>query len=411
VDSEIDALFSELPAIHLDGPKAVGKTATALQRAKTVWRLDQPRQQAIGEADPDLLIVGARPVLIDEWQRVPEVWNSVKMSVDANHSGGQFLLTGSLPGKGTHSGAARITTIRMRPLTLPERGVCTPTVSLKALLSGGGDSVNGISSLGVEDYTDLILASGFPGFQHLEGEHLKASLDSYLTRIIDVDMEEAGHKVRRQATLMAWLRAYAAATSTATSWEKIRDATTSGARPSRSTTQPYIDILSRIRILDEIEAWIPTNNHLHELMQAPKHHLVDPALAARLVGVEKAELLRGEGPAAVPGDATFLGALFESLVALSLRVFAGTSGVTVQHLRTWQGKHEVDFIMKRADGKVLALEAKLSGAVNDAHVRHLTWLKKQIGDDLVDAVVVTTGGSAYRRRDGIAVVPLGLLGP
>ena len=138
VDAELDTLFPELPAILLDGPKGVGKTATALRRAATVWRLDSAPQRAIALADSQVVVGAEPPVLLDEWQRVPDVWDAVKRAVDAKPSGGQFLLTGSAPTTGTHSGAGRITSVRMRPLTLPERGVSRPTVSMAACSAGKG---------------------------------------------------------------------------------------------------------------------------------------------------------------------------------------------------------------------------------------------------------------------------------
>lgn len=414
VDGELDALFPHLSAVLIDGPKAVGKTATALQRAKTVHRLHRPQERSIAEADPELLLAGEPPTLIDEWQYVPSVWDAVKSEVDSNQAGGRFLLTGSMPTNATHSGAGRISSLRMRPLTLPERQVSVPTVSLRDLLTGDAAPISGNCPLGLSEYTDLILASGFPGFQHLSGQPLTTQLNSYLSRIVDADMREAGSKHRRPAAVMAWLRAYAAATATTTSWEKIRDATAASgiAAPTRKTVTPYVDVLTRLRILDEVEAWVPGKNHFAALNRTPKHFLADPALAARLTRVTKSKLLLGEGPDLVPYDGTYLGALFESLVAMSVLVFAQAAGAAVYHLRTARGQHEVDFIVEREDGKVLAVEVKLANSVEASTTRHLKWLKDSLGDDLLGAVVINTGNVAYRRpQDGIAVVPLGLLGP
>jgi hypothetical protein len=142
-----------------------------------------------------------------------------------------------------------------------------------------------------------------------------------------------------------------------------------------------------------------------------KHHLADPALAARLLGVDASVLLKGgrSGPS-VPRDGTLLGALFESLVTLSVRVFAQRAAARTVHLRTWGGEREIDLIVERGQA-IVAIEVKLGGVATDHDVRHLLWLREKLGDDLADAVVVTTGRDAYRRKDGIAVVPLALLGP
>jgi len=144
----------------------------------------------------------------------------------------------------------------------------------------------------------------------------------------------------------------------------------------------------------------------------PKHHLADPALAVSLTGLTLDDLLTGREPGvAIPRDGTFLGALFESLVALNLRVFAQGAEARVYHLRTKSGEREIDFIITGPDGKVVAVEVKLAQVVSAGDVRHLKWLADALGPNLLDAVVVTTGTEAYRRADGIAVVPLSLLGP
>jgi hypothetical protein len=414
VDLELDTLMAELPALWLDGPKAVGKTSTARQRAAagTIRRLDRSAERELVAADLDTALASRRPILVDEWQRLPEVWDAVKAAVDADTTPGQFLLTGSAA-TGTHSGAGRITAVRMRPLTLPERGGQVPTISLQAMLKQPGSKIAGTSSLGLGEYTDHILRSGFPAFQNLSGRALRASLAGYLQRIVDVDMEEAGLKVRRPNSVTAWLRAYAAATATPTSWEKIRDAATPGAanKPAKTTVLPYIDALTRLRILDDLSAWIPGHNHLKRLGQAPKHHLADPALAVRLLQLTRDDLLRGlAGPVEFPRDGTFLGGLFESLCAMSVRVFAQAAEARVWHMRTWDNLHEVDLIVERGNS-IVGFKVKLSDTVTDRDVRHLTWLRDRVGDQLVDAAVLTTGQRGYRRADGIAVIPLALLGP
>ena len=161
------------------------------------------------------------------------------------------------------------------------------------------------------------------------------------------------------------------------------------------------NVLERLYLVDPVPGWLPTQNRLSRLTQAPKHHLADPALAAHLVGVDAGALLRGDGPAQLAvRDGSFLGALFKSLVTLSVRVYAQANEATVHHLRTRDGDHEVDLIVARRDDRVVAIEIKLRGAVDDADVRHLLWLREQLGDDLLDAAVITTGDHAYRRQDG-----------
>jgi len=416
VDRELDELLPQLPAIALEGPKAVGKTETARRRAKTIHQLDDPAQRAIAEADPARVLSGTPPLLIDEWQRVPSVWDAVRRAVDQGSPPSQFLLTGSASPAAapTHSGAGRIVTVRMRPLSLAERGLDTPGVSLRDLLAGDRPEVAGRTNVRLDDYVDEIVRSGLPGLRSYRGRALRAHLDGYLNRIIDTDFEEQGLAVRRPETLRRWIAAYAAATATTASYETIRDAATGGQqdKPSRSATQPWRDVLERLWILDPVPAWLPTQNYLNRLAQLPKHHLADPALAAAILGFDADALLKGvEAGPRIPRSGLLLGRLFESLVTLSLRVYAQAAEAELRHLRLHGGSHEVDLIVERSDRRIIAIEVKLSRTVDEDDVRHLLWLGEKIGADLLDAVVLNTGPEAYRRKDGIAVIPAALLGP
>ncbi len=414
VDDELDELLPQLPAISLEGAKGVGKTETARRRANTCYELDEPAQREIIEADPARVLGGKPPLLIDEWQRTPAVWDIVRRAVDTGSQPSKFLLTGSAsPRKApTHSGAGRIVTTRMRPLSLAERRPESATISLSELLQGKRHALSGQCDASLSDYVDEIVQSGLPGLRHYSGRGLRAQLDGYLHRIIERDFEEQGLSVRRPETLRRWLTAYAAATATTASFETIRDAATSGEgdKPAKTTTQPWHDALVRLWILDPVPAWHPTHNDLNRLAQAPKHHLADPALAVRLLGLDGNALLSGAetSPRIVRGG-SLLGRLFESLVTLSLRVYAQANEARLRHLRLHGGQREIDLIVERADRRVLAIEVKLSRSVSDDDVRHLLWLKDRIGDDLLDTLVIHTGPEAYRRRDGVGVIPAAML--
>jgi predicted AAA+ superfamily ATPase len=416
LDNELDQILSSLPALAIEGAKGVGKTETASRRATTIHRLDDPARLSLAEADPARLLDDETPILIDEWQRLPETWDLVRRAVDSGAAPKSFLLTGSASpdGTGRHSGAGRIPTIRMRPLTLHERFGAETSVSLAALLEGKRPRLTGETSIALGNYVDEILASGFPGLRNISDRALRLQIDGYIERIVDRDFPELGHSVRNPAGLRRWMAAYAAATSTSTSFEKIRAAATSddGEQPSKDAALPYRNILERLWILDPIPAWQPTRSHLSRLSAASKHHLVDPALAARLLGANRDALLENEelGPP-VPRDGTLLGALFESLVALCVRVYAQNSEATTGHLRTHSGNREIDLIVEGSNKRVVAIEVKLKRTIKDADVRNLLWLKSTIGNELLDAIVITTGESAYRRPDGIGVVPAALLGP
>lgn len=413
LDGELDDLMSGLSAIAIEGAKGVGKTATALQRAATVLELDDERQREIAAADLDRVVDGEPPILIDEWQLLPPVWDKVRRAVDADPAPGRFLLTGSASpeGGGSHSGAGRIVILRMRPMSLAERLPGMGTVRLEELLRGKREAVEGRTDFKLTDYLDEILRSGFPGIRDLPDRAREAQLEGYVSRIVDRDFPELGRPIRDAARLRAWMAAYASATATTTSFDKLRAAASAGhtSKPSKTTVLPYREILQRLFVLDPVPGWRP-RAHLNELATAPKHHLADPALAATLVNVSRDVLVGGESPGPVrPKDGTFLGALFESLVTLSVRVYAQAVGARVHHFRTHRGDHEVDLVVEGRNGKVVAIEVKLTATSSGDAVRHLGWFGERFGDDVADRLIVTTGPEAYRRQDGIAVVPAALL--
>lgn len=416
LDDELDDLFTQVPAVAIDGPKGVGKTTTAEQHVEGLLRLDSRSAREAIEAEPEQLLRRHRPLLIDEWQKVPEVWDVVRRAVDDDPSGGQFLLVGSASpavGATAHSGAGRIGRLRMRPMTLSERGVASTSVSVRSLLTGRREALSGSCDLRLDDYVEEIVASGFPALRPLTGRARRFQLDSYLRNAVDRDVPEQGLAVRKPESMLLWLRAYAAATSTTASYSQILDAATPGQadKPARSTSIAYREVLTQLWLIDPVPAWTPAGSVLTRLGQSLKHHLADPALAARLLGLGKDALLDGVGSPVGPQSGSMLGHLFESLATLCLRVPAQAAEASVGHLRTRNGDHEVDLVLVRDDGRVVAVEVKLSSTVSDHDTRHLRWLADRLGDRLLDAVVVTTGPQAYRRPDGIGVVPLGLVGP
>jgi predicted AAA+ superfamily ATPase len=246
--------------------------------------------------------------------------------------------------------------------------------------------------------------------------HLRHTLlEGYLDRVVDRDFPDAGREVRNPSALRRWLVAFAKASATTASFETIRDAATTGHSnpPARSTTIPFRDTLERIWLSDPVPAWSPLDPYgLGRLTSSPKHFLADPALAATLLDVDADALLSGRdaGPP-MPRNGTLLGGLFESLAALSLHVFAQAATAGLAHLRTRAGQREVDFVVHGRGRRTVAVEVKLTATPDHHDVRHLLWLKERMGADLSDMVVLTTGRSAYRRQDGVAVVPLSLLGP
>jgi hypothetical protein len=247
VDGDLDEVLSEFAAVAIEGARGVGKTETARRRANTEYLLDGPVGE-LARTNPEVLLAGDPPILIDEWQRVPATWDVVRRSVDDGAAPGSYLLTGSASEHGTHSGAGRIISLRMRPLTISERGVGDPTVSLRSLIDGGRPTFSGQSRVTLEEYANEIVASGFPASRTLTARGVADFLENYIARIVERDFEELGHRVRRPETLRRWMTAYAAATATTASFETIRDAATGGEgdKPARATALPYRDTLERL---------------------------------------------------------------------------------------------------------------------------------------------------------------------
>ncbi|PRZ08589.1 hypothetical protein BCE75_101291 [Isoptericola sp. CG 20/1183] len=418
VDSFLDDFQPHLRALALQGPKAVGKTATASQRARTVYDLSDDQVREIVAADPGVLTSAPGPVLVDEWQRLPAVWDMVKRAVDAGSPPGHFILAGSSVPQGAqiHSGAGRIVPLRMRPLSLAERRLQEPSVSLADLLEGGA-GLAGATEVILRDYVREITASGLPHLRTLPAPVREIELDAYLDNVVTKEFPEQGYTVRRPAALMSWLTAYAAATCTQTDYTKIVAAAAfaKDSQPSKNTIIAWREALESLWLLEPVPAW-PGHPALPALASKETHQLTDTALATRLLHLDEARLLRGEsGSTTLPpvkgATKSVLGRLFENLVTSSVRTYSDAARAQVFHLRTAKGDHEVDIIIQRPDGKVLAIEVKLATTVDADDARHLRWLREKLGDDLVDAVVVTTGSHAYRRPDGVGVVPVALLGP
>jgi predicted AAA+ superfamily ATPase len=301
----------------------------------------------------------------------------------------------------------------MRPLSLAERGVQNPAIALSDLLVGDPGKVSGETSVGLAEYVHEILASGFPAIRPLPERLRSAQLDGYIDNMVEREFPDQGMTVRKPESLRAWLRAYAAATGGTASYATIMQAATPGQgdKPSKNATMSYRDTLSELWLTDPVPAWYPVASQFAGLGRTPKHFLADPALAARLWNLTEGDLLRGDSTRVLgPQQGTILGRLFEALAALSLQTYALAAGARLSHLRTSNGRHEVDFIVERG-ANILAIEVKLAATVDDDDVSHLTWLAHQLRDARLTRVVLTTGPYAYTRRDGIHVLPLALLGP
>ena len=420
LEPHLRELLSGLSALSIEGARGVGKTWLARRLGTTFVPVDDPDERAqllrLGNRFPQMI---TPPVVLDEWQLLPELWDRVRRQVDEDPSPGRFILTGSSsPAQApTHTGAGRIATGRLRPLSLVERGLDTPTVSLSTLLASQQDApIEGTATAVLNTYVEEILRSGFPGIRSLPLVARQAQLDSYLDLTVRHDLSDGSQ--RRTRSLKDWMRAYAASVSTCTTLDSINRSLTArqGIQPAATTARTYRDTLASMWMIDPVQGWMPTENELARATAADKHQMCDPALAARLLGIGTAHLL-GVGhpivrtPIGQPRRTRMLGFLFESLVTQSVQVYADLCQADVRHLRTKGGRQEIDLIVEGPDGRVVAIEVKTAAAPRPGDTRHLLWLRERLGDRLADAVVITTGRDAYRDTDSIAVVPASLLGP
>jgi predicted AAA+ superfamily ATPase len=414
LDAVLEEYCNNVAAVAIDGAKAVGKTSSAKRLAKTTVSLDNRAARELMEAAPGTQLNAPKPVLVDEWQRLPEVWDLVRRQVDEDNTPGQYLLTGSSYSKGAsiHSGAGRIVHVRMRPLSLAERGLEVPAVSLFALLNGKQNEVRGSTDVGLETYLEEIVRSGFPGIWQMSAKGAALQLDGYLENIVNKEFEEQGLIVRKPDILRNWLRGYASATGTTASYQAILDISTPGEadKPAKKTTRSYRDVLDALWITDRIDPWLPMGTMFKYVGKTPKHYLADPGLSARLLDITRDSLLQGidHEPLGQQGK-TVAGRLFEALVGLSLQTYALACEARLRHFRTTSGSHEVDFIIEKGKSLV-AIEVKLSPTVEGNEVSHLKWLEETFKEYTVTKMIVNTGATAYKRKDGVLVVPAVLLG-
>jgi len=405
-----------LKAVVIDGAKGVGKTESGKRLARVTYELDNIDVREALVAQFERLQQGPFPVLIDEWQQLPRIWDVIRRMVDKGASPGSYILTGSHQSKNTtlHSGAGRIVRFRMRPLALAERFDYLDRVSLEEIFKGEHtDNPELDSPVKFSDYMDEVVKTGFPEIYSADEDLRSMLIDSYIENIATREFQAQGISLRHPESLIRWMTAYAAATGTTTSYNKILDAATAGEdnKPSKPSTIAYREALGSLWLIDDLPAWMEGEDFMGRLKQTPKHYLADPGIEARLLGLSSDDLQRGRAVVGNPEYGSIAGRLFESLCAMSVRTYASTIGARVYHLRTASGHREIDLVIER-DRKVVALEVKIGGSVSNDDVRHLNWFEEKVGDRVVEKIILTTGKVAYRRKeDRVLVVPAALLGP
>lgn len=410
VDAELATLLASNGAVVLEGPRASGKTETALRFAASEVRLDiDDASREAGLVDPGILLAGDRPRLIDEWQLVPGIWNRVRRSVDdGGGAGGQYILTGSaIPADDMvrHSGALRFARLRMRPMSLYEAGHSSGGVSVSALLAGEPVAAPDPGHA-IDDIATMICIGGWPALQGRSAGQALGALRGYLADTARVDLKRVDGARRDPDNVLRVMRSLARHTGTTASARAVAaDVGGIDGPIDHHTVLDYTRALARVFMTEDLPAWAPRLRSRARLRAAAVRHFVDPSLAAAALGA---------GPESLVRDIELLGFLFESLVVRDMRVFTQATGASVFHYRD-SGDLEADVIIERPDGRWAAVEVKLGPGAVDTGAATLRRLAARIdparhGAPLALAVV-TGWGPAYRRPDGVFVVPLGSLGP
>lgn len=409
VDQELDERLRSRGAVVIEGPKACGKTATAMQRAASVVRLDVDAgaRRAV-EIDPQLVLEGPTPRLLDEWQTMPVLWNHVRRAVDDRAVPGQFILTGSATPADDitrHTGAGRLARLRMRTMSSFETGHSTGLVSLQAL-HGGQATRSPETAMTVSDIATRIAVGGWPGHLAMPDRDAVRAAEDYFREMHRSEinrLDDGRRDPRRVAALMRAVARHVAAPAPTAAL--ARDAGGAEGHLDRDTAARYLDALDRLMITEDQPAWTPHLRSRSRARTAPKRHFVDPSLAAAALGASPQRLLR---------DVQTLGLLFESLVIRDLRVYAQVFDASVLHYRDNTGL-EVDAIVEARDGSWAAFEIKLGQARLDEAATTLRKFADRIDDrrtgPLTRLAVITGTGYAYERPDGVAVIPIGALGP
>lgn len=399
-------------AVLIEGPKWCGKTRTALENSKSHLFMQDP-DKAISylkaaDTKPSLLLKGDTPRLLDEWQTAPVLWDAVRFMVDQRGKSGQFILTGSAVPKDNvvqHTGTGRISRLLMRPMSLYESMESNGSVSLKALFDGETE-IDNFSTLTIEQITFAIVRGGWPAsIGKSEKIALRHAID-YVEAIINADVSRVDGIEKNPVRVRALLRSLSRNISTLATIRTIHDDIAMGDADesiSEKTISQYLGALDRIFVTENLPAWNPALRSKTAIRTSPKRQFVDPSIAAAVLRLTPSGLLE---------DFNYFGFLFESLCDRDLRIYAEAIDGQVFHYRDASGL-EADAVIALNDGRWAAVEVKLgSKEIEDAAV-HLLELKNKVNTEKMrepSFLMILTGSEiAYRREDGVYVVPLGCL--
>ncbi len=409
-DIELRMALEAMGAVLVEGAKWCGKTSTAAHASRSILFMQDPDKalmyKEMADTKPSLLLQGENPRLLDEWQTSPVLWDAVRFEVDRRGLAGQFILTGSaVPDDNVtaHTGTGRFARILMRPMSLYESKESNGKVSLADLFAGKHD-IEGISDLSIEQIAFALCRGGFPAtINKPDRTALRMSAD-YVEAVINHDISRVDGVEKNPTRVRLLLRSLARNIATMTSIQTILgDVESTETGISDKTFSIYHNALRRIFVVEDMPAWSPSLRSKTAIRTSPKRHFVDPAIATAVMRMK---------PAAVLQDFEYFGFLFEALCARDIRVYAQWNDGEVFHYRDKSGL-EADMIVQLHDGRWGAIEVKLGNRQIEEAAVNLLKLKEKINTDKMrepSFLLVLTGGQfAYRRKDGVLVVPIGCL--
>ena len=415
VDDLLQRKLRSIGAVLIQGPKACGKTTTAKQFAKSSLLLSsaQTRETVAATLDmaPDLVLSGEVPRLIDEWQTIPRLWDEVRSELDERGDVGQFILTGSaVPADRTeifHTGTGRFAWITMRPMSLYELGKSSGAVSLSALFSGE-QSVFAPNPLGLKDVAALVCRGGWPQSMFLEQEDAQEYVRSYLEAVVNNDVSRVDGIRRDPERVQAILRACARSIGSQAplaQLEKDIEANEGGSNVKLFSISTYTKALKEIFVLEDMPAWNPNLRSKTAIRTTSTRYFADPSVAAAALRI---------GPQDLINDLKSFGFFFENLCVRDLRAYADALQADVFHYRD-KNNLECDAVLHRRDGSFGLIEIKLGGKDNIEYgATTLKTLAAKLEQGAVQKpaflmVLIGAGQYAYRRDDGVFVVPIGCL--
>lgn len=401
LDPFVDELFTQLSALMVIGPRAAGKTTSAARRAASTVRLDREAEAIAFAADPDAALRDLpEPVLLDEWQAAPGVLGAVKRAVDADPHPGRFLLTGSVRAELENAvwpGTGRLVRVAMYPMTVREQLGRSGAPAFFDRLAEDGELALGADLPDLRGYVELALRGGFPDAAlRLSGQPHRAWLESYVEDLLTHDVEAAEEGRRDRRRLRRYFEAYALSSAGVTDHKTIYDA----AEVNKATAVAYEGLLESLLVAEAVPAW--RSNRLKRLVRQPKRYLIDAALIAAALRTEVAGVMR---------DGELLGRVLDTFVAAQLRpeLAVAASRPRLHHLRTEQGRHEIDLLGELAGGRLVGIEVKAGSAARPEDARHLAWLRDEVGDRFAAGVVLHTGSRVYPLGERIIAAPIATL--